>query len=604
VTSLFVYARLLPGITWLSSAIWTPVRSVVPTPSWLDAPGPIPSLSPESAIQLHAMTAVDIAIGFTSLWLLFFGAVWLARGRPTGPGVAAVFGVAILAQTICILAPYALSGDFYSYAIYGRIYAVYGGNPYVEAPIQYANDPLYSYVYWVHVPSFYGPLWTLISGQIALIAGSNVGLAVLLFRLIEAVSALLAMLLVFLVLRHLDPERALVGAILIGWCPLVIVESGLSAHNDVLMATLIVDALVLAAQRRVLTSIAAVATVVLAGLIKLTALALLPLLGLYLLRAMPTWRARAAVFFGSGLVAAALGAAIIWPVWAGAETFAVQTLGSGPDRYVNSLAETALGEIRFRLGASRDDLAVPLQFSGWWVGVHTPSTMYGSVTGDDAVEDLPVWSNLVVVGPEREKRLKVFDPLTRKVGYVESWTLGPIDPPAEYANDPEVAVRIKGPVGSADLLEANRLIRLAGWGTFGLALLAALVFGTGSVTRLTTAWIGLCLVLEYVTLTWFWPWYVLWGLMPAALVTRSRFTLLTLYLGWGVMMAYGLMGFQDSSYWFLHNFRALPMFLLPLLLFGGDELLRGLGWLARRPFRRRLPAGISPSVAARLRTLT
>jgi hypothetical protein len=515
-----------------------------------------------------------------------------------------VFGVAIAAQTIGVLAPYAFSGDLFSYAIYGRMYAVYGGSPYLEAPIQYASDPFYQYVYWVHVPSFYGPLWTLISGQIAVVAGNDVGLAVLLYRLIEAVSALLAMVLVFLVLRHLDPERALVGALLLGWCPLVIVESGLSAHNDVLMAMLIVDGLVLAAQRRVLTSIAAVATVVLAGLVKLTALALLPVLGIYLLRSAPTWRARAAIFFGSAIVTVGLSAAIIWPVWAGPETFAVQTLGSGPDRYVNSLAEPALGEIRKRLGASIEDLEIPLQFSGWWVGSHTPTLLYRARTGDEALADLPVWSSLLVVGPERERRLRVLDPRTRQIGYVDAWTLGPIDPPAEYLNDPEIQARWKGPVGSPDLLEANRLIRLAGWGAFGLALLAALIFGTRSVAGVTMAWVGICLVLEYVTLTWFWPWYVLWGLMPAALVPRSRLTRLTLFLGWGEMLAYALLGFQDTRFWFLQNYRAVPMFVLPLLLFFADEILRGLVWLARLPFRRR-PAPVMPlSVSERLRTLS
>jgi hypothetical protein len=106
-----------------------------------------------------------------------------------------------------------------------------------------------------------------------------------------------------------------------------------------------------------------------------------------------------------------------------------------------------------------------------------------------------------------------------------------------------------------------------------------------------------------VTLTWFWPWYVLWGLMPAALVPRSRLTRLTLYLGWGVMLAYSLLGFQDTQFWFLHNYRAIPMFLLPLLLFGGDELLRGLIWLARLPLRRRRRHDLAPSVAARLRSI-
>jgi hypothetical protein len=349
------------------------------------------------------------------------------------------------------------------------------------------------------------------------------------------------------------------------------------------------------------SSVLAVAAVTLAGLVKLSALALLPLLGIYLLRAAPSWRVRAIIFVGSGLASAALAAAIIWPVWAGPETFAVETLGSGPDRYVNSLAETALGELRVYYGASRDDLEVPLQFGGWWVGVHTPTLLYAARTGDETLGTLPVWSNLVVVGPEREGRLRVFDPVSRKVGYADSWTLGPIDPPPDLANDPEIAARILGPIGSPDLLAANRLIRQVGWVAFGLALLGGLIFGTRSFPGLVTAWVGLCLVLQYVTLTWFWPWYVLWGLLPAALVPRARLTRLTVYLGWGVLLAYALLGFQDTRFWYLHNYRAVAMFGLPLVLFALDELLRGLVWATALPFRG---TELSPSVLERLRTLS
>jgi hypothetical protein len=61
---------------------------------------------------------------------------------------------------------------------------------------------------------------------------------------------------------------------------------------------------------------------------------------------------------------------------------------------------------------------------------------------------------------------------------------------------------------------------------------------------------------------------------------------MTVYLGWGVLMAYGLMGFMDTRLWYLHNYRALPMFGLPLLLFAADELLRAVAWLGALPWRR------------------
>ena len=159
---------------------------------------------------------------------------------------------------------------------------------------------------------------------------------------------------------------------------------------------------------------------------------------------------------------------------------------------------------------------MPLQFSAWWVGVHAEASLYATEDGRDALAALPVWSELLVIGPEREGRLRAFDPalaagrLRRRRA-----TLGPIGPPADLLGDPEVEAPSRGPVGSPDLIEANRLIRLVGWGAFGLAFLLALVLGTGSAAALVVAWVGLCLVLEYLTLTWFWPWYVLWGLVPA-----------------------------------------------------------------------------------------
>ncbi len=290
-----MYAWLLPSLTWLASTSRMPVAASVawlPLPDWLHDPGPIPELVAESAVQLHAATAVDVAVGFTALYLLHVCALRLARGPVSSLGLAVIFGVGILAQTVAVLAPYALSGDVFSYAMYGRMYALHGGSPYVETPAQYASDPYYAYVFWKFVPSFYGPLWTLISGAIAVLAGDDVGTSVLLYRLVEAASALLAAVVVFGVLWRLDPERALVGAALIAWSPLVIVESGLGAHNDVLMAALIVVGLALAWTRRPVLGVLSVGAIVLAGLVKLTALAVLPLLGIYLLRTAPSWRAR------------------------------------------------------------------------------------------------------------------------------------------------------------------------------------------------------------------------------------------------------------------------------------------------------------------------
>jgi hypothetical protein len=350
----------------------------------------------------------------------------------------------------------------------------------------------------------------------------------------------------------------------------------------------------------------AVGALVLAGLIKVSALALLPLLGIYLLRSAPSWRARFGVILWSGVLTAVLTAAVVWPVWAGPATFAVGTLGSGADRYVNSLAEPALGELRVWYGEPRDNLEVPLQFSGWWVGTDEDTPFFAERADTTPMATIPAWSELLVVGPEREKRLRIFDPDTRNVGFVDTGALGPIDTPADRMADPETAARMQGPLGSWQLEQANNLIRSVGWGIFTGAMVLALVFGTGSPRRLTLAWAGLCLVLCCLTLTWFWPWYLLWGLMPVALVPRSRVARLTVLFSWGVLLVYVGLGFADTRFWFLTSYRSIGMFGLPVLIFVADDVLRAMLWCCRAVVRlaRRRPltpansSSVSPSAGA------
>jgi len=57
-----------------------------------------------------------------------------------------------------------LSSDVYSYVIYGRVFAIYGGDPYSVLP-HYQADPYEPLSYWKTDPSFYGPLWTLLSAK-------------------------------------------------------------------------------------------------------------------------------------------------------------------------------------------------------------------------------------------------------------------------------------------------------------------------------------------------------------------------------------------------------------------------------------------------------
>ena len=532
----------------------------------------------------HAAAAPTFLLVATVLFLVYLLGVCVTHGHSSRAGLAIAFLFAAAFQALALASPTMLSTDLYSYVVYGRIFGVYDGNPYLEVPIQYPGDPVLPHVYWKFVPSFYGPFWTLLSGAAARVAGEDVAAAVMLFRGIVALAALATVGVAALLLHQLAPARTLTGTVLLGWNPLIVVEGGMSGHNDLVMGLLVACGLALTVWRRPSLGIAAV---VLAGLVKYVALALAPLLGLFVLRRLASTSARATFVLRAAVASLGLAAPILAATWAGPATFAAGTLGTGDDRYVNALGEVALKELRILLGEPREDTEVPLQFRGWWVATHMPTTLHAAAEERaEVIAAVEPWTELLVVAEERLGWMRVYQPATGLVGYVRSPAVGPVDRPAFAVSDPDVLAREQGPTGSPTLKRANRLLRAVGWGAFGAAWLIALVWGTATFGGVVRGWSAALLVLFYVGSTWFWPWYVTWALIPAALAPDAALSRLILLLSWGVLALYATLGFGETDRWYLETYRSLAVFGVPLLLFVADSLARralaSVGTLGRR----------------------
>ncbi|MFN8522057.1 MAG: hypothetical protein U0821_03025 [Chloroflexota bacterium] len=542
----------------------------------------------------HITAALPVAIGFSGLFGLQLLAIAVAGRRSSRLLVVlALFGGACF-QGLGLATDRMPSTDLYSYVSYGRLLAVHGLNPYLASPSDVPWDPFYARVYWKFVPSFYGPAWTLISAGLALLGGEDVDLTVHLFRGVPILAALLTGVLVVLIARQVDPTVSARAAIGWLWSPLVVVESGVSGHNDALVSLGVAAGIWLVASR---WSAAGIAAATAGAMVKLSGAIILPLLGLRGLRQTGGWLSGAALCVRSALAVLAVAIPSFAAVWAGPETLAVGTLGAGADRYTNALAEPLLGALRLELGESIDDVEVPLQFVGWWVATHAPSTLRaGRSDSSRIVGEIPPWNELLVLSPERDARLRVLDPYTHRIGYVVSVTVGPSDRPDTFDEDQMVLSRERGPMGSATLHQANALIRRVGWGALGLALLLGACFGTGSTRGLLVAWSGVMLVLHYVGSTWYWPWYVMWSLPAAALIPGTWIGVWTLLLSWSSMLLYSLLGFGETAYWPLQTFRSAAVFGLPVLGLAVWFVARFLVWVVAfsvrlsRPSRPASPA--------------
>jgi len=142
---------------------------------------------------------------------------------------------------IYIFTPASTSDDISSYASYGRLLIIHHANPYFIPPSAFPQDPTYHPVYWRHVVSIYGPIWTVISAFLGWLASID-GLGYLItFRVFTFAAHLLNILLVTAILRAMNrsPRTITLGALLYAWNPLVLLESSLGGHNDTFMVTFI-----------------------------------------------------------------------------------------------------------------------------------------------------------------------------------------------------------------------------------------------------------------------------------------------------------------------------------------------------------------------------
>jgi hypothetical protein len=354
VASLLLYLQLLSVVAEMHGAVASYADQVFP---WV---GPLAGglffrpqdlLADAGRVERHTTAGgwfLALLLGLFSAYGLALRAVAGRRSRALEALVLAA-GAAFLA--IQALGPAMLSGDLFSYVLYGRIFALYGDDPYLNPAAHYTGDPYLRLVYWRDVPSFYGPLWTLLSGGLALLGGERMGLTVLLFRGLAIAAALAAGALLWATLRRMAPERAAQGLVFFLWNPLLVLETGLSGHNDAVMAVLLLLGVWLHLRGRCALAVMAMS---LSAMVKFVTVPVLALYVLLVLRHLPSWRERCRNLAKSSLVALVAVGGILAVARAGPQMLSVVALGSGPGRYTNSLHELLVAELRLALGEEVD----------------------------------------------------------------------------------------------------------------------------------------------------------------------------------------------------------------------------------------------------------
>lgn len=146
------------------------------------------------------------------------------------------FGILILLTSIVLAFSYnAFSYDLFNYIFDAKIVTHYHQNPYLHKALDYSGDPMLSFMQWTHRVYPYGPVWLALTVPVSLIGFNVFLLTFFLFKFLIAGFYLGSVYLIYKINQKINSEKAVFNTVFFALNPLVIIESLVSSHNDVVM---------------------------------------------------------------------------------------------------------------------------------------------------------------------------------------------------------------------------------------------------------------------------------------------------------------------------------------------------------------------------------
>jgi hypothetical protein len=140
-----------------------------------------------------------------------------------------------LTAIILLFSYNAFSYDLFNYIFDAKIITFYHDNPYIHKALDYPSDPMLSFMHWTHRTYPYGPAWLVITVPLSLLGFQFFLPTFLLFKSLATASFLGTVYFLGRIARRLYPQDWTFIVTSFAFNPLVLVESLVSAHIDIVM---------------------------------------------------------------------------------------------------------------------------------------------------------------------------------------------------------------------------------------------------------------------------------------------------------------------------------------------------------------------------------
>ena len=148
-------------------------------------------------------------------------------------GFGAVFGI-----TLTFVYP-VTAIDIFTYVAQSRILVHYHQNPIFVAPARFPHDSIMALTGgWAGTGAPYGPLGILVDATPALVASGSLLLNLILLKLFFSALVLAEAVVAYRIAMRVAPVAGVVAALLVAWNPLILFETSVNGHNDIVMVLL------------------------------------------------------------------------------------------------------------------------------------------------------------------------------------------------------------------------------------------------------------------------------------------------------------------------------------------------------------------------------
>jgi len=165
----------------------------------------------------------------------------------------------VLAGFVTLVFSYnAFSYDLFNYIFDAKIITHYHQNPYLYKALDFPNDPMLSFMRWTHRYYPYGPAWLFLTAPISFIGLNIFSLTFFLFKIFISGFFLGTVFLIEKIVKKVSPGNEIYALLFFGLSPLVLIESVVSVHNDIVMMFFAVFGLYLVLNKKFIFSINAI----------------------------------------------------------------------------------------------------------------------------------------------------------------------------------------------------------------------------------------------------------------------------------------------------------------------------------------------------------